>query len=68
MTSVRQLVPTGESEGLIKEVKDQVKELVNEGTIPNSVKNTLVARLVGMACQAYYEVGYPFTLSAEQGC
>lgn len=55
MTSVRQLVPTADSEGLIKEVKDQVKELVDDGTIPKSVKNTLVARLVGMACQAYYE-------------
>ena len=54
-TAVRQLVPTGEDEGLIKEVKDQVKALREDGTIPPSVSDALVSRLVSMACQAYYE-------------
>ncbi|KAK0648818.1 hypothetical protein B0T16DRAFT_456271 [Cercophora newfieldiana] len=54
-TAARQLVPTGEDEGLIKEVKDQVKALREDGTIPLSVGDALVSRLVAMACQAYYE-------------
>ncbi|KAK3941161.1 hypothetical protein QBC46DRAFT_312105 [Diplogelasinospora grovesii] len=55
MTAVRQLVATGDSEGLIKEVKAQVQVLQEDGTIPQNAGNTLVARLVEMACQAYYE-------------
>jgi DnaJ family protein C protein 3 len=55
MTAVRQLVPSGDGEGLIREVKDQVHLLREEGTIPRAAGNTLVARLVEMACQAYYE-------------
>ncbi|KAK3346230.1 hypothetical protein B0T25DRAFT_272813 [Lasiosphaeria hispida] len=55
MTAVRHLVPNAESEGLIREVKDQVAALREDGTIPQSVGSTLVARLAGMACQAYYE-------------
>lgn len=56
MTAVRQLVPTGDDEGLIKEVKDQVQKLREDGTIHKAAGNGLVARLVEMACQAYYEV------------
>ncbi|KAL2194589.1 hypothetical protein P885DRAFT_42753 [Corynascus similis CBS 632.67] len=55
MTAVRQLVPSGEGEGLIKEVKDQVQVLREDGTIPSAAGNVLIARLVEMACQAYYE-------------
>ncbi|KAL2151539.1 hypothetical protein VTH82DRAFT_6637 [Thermothelomyces myriococcoides] len=55
MTAVRQLVPSGEGEGLIKEVKDQVHVLREDGIIPKAAGNVLVARLVEMACQAYYE-------------
>ncbi|GAB1317298.1 Tetratricopeptide repeat and J domain-containing co-chaperone dnj1 [Madurella fahalii] len=55
MTAVRQLVPSGESEGLINEVKDQVRILREDGTIPKAAGNVLLSRLVEMACQAYYE-------------
>ncbi|KAK3904793.1 hypothetical protein C8A05DRAFT_42185 [Staphylotrichum tortipilum] len=55
MTAVRQLVPSGDGEGLIKEVKDQVHVLREDGTIPKAAGNVLIARLVSMACQAYYE-------------
>ncbi|KAK4237218.1 hypothetical protein C8A03DRAFT_44903 [Achaetomium macrosporum] len=55
MTAVRQLVPSADGDGLIKEVKEQVAELRADGTIPKAARNVLVARLVGMACQAYYE-------------
>ncbi len=57
VTAVRQLVPTGDDEGLIKEVKDQVASLREDGSIPKGAGNALVARIVEMACQAYYEVG-----------
>ena len=56
ITAVRQLVPTGDDEGLIKEVKGQVQILREDGTIPKAAGNALVAKLVEMACQAYYEV------------
>lgn len=56
MTAVRQLVPSGEGDGLIKEVKEQVRRLREDGTIPKAAGNALVSRLVEMACQAYYEV------------
>jgi len=62
-TAARQLVPTGEDEGLIKEVKDQVKALREDGTIPPSVSDALVSRLVSMACQAYYEVSVSVSFS-----
>ncbi|KAL2135682.1 hypothetical protein VTI74DRAFT_7363 [Chaetomium olivicolor] len=55
MTAVRQLVQTKDGEGLIKEVKDQVHVLREDGTIPKAAGNALIARLVGMACQSYYE-------------
>ncbi|KAK4108150.1 TPR-like protein [Canariomyces notabilis] len=55
MTAVRQLVPSAEGDGLIKEVKEQVSRLREDGTIPKAAGNVLVSRLVGMACQAYYE-------------
>jgi len=65
MTAVRQLVPTADDEGLIKEVKDQVEALRADETIPKAVGNVLVARLVDMACQAYYEVRRPPDLPRE---
>ncbi|KAK4216393.1 hypothetical protein QBC37DRAFT_338179 [Rhypophila decipiens] len=55
MTAVRHLVSTSDSEGLIQEVKAQVKTLRDDGVIPQSAGNALVANLVEMACQAYYE-------------
>jgi DnaJ family protein C protein 3 len=56
MTAVRQLVPTADQDGLIKEVKDRVEAFREDGTIPKSAENALATRLVEMACQAYYDV------------
>ncbi|KAK4156411.1 hypothetical protein C8A00DRAFT_41092 [Chaetomidium leptoderma] len=55
MSAVRQLVPSADGEGLIQEVKDQARTLREDGTIPKTAGNILVARLVEMACQSYYE-------------
>lgn len=59
MTAVRHLVSTSDSDGLIKEVKAQVQTFRDDGIIPQSAGNGLVAQLVEMACQAYYEVCCP---------
>ncbi|KAK4159660.1 hypothetical protein QBC43DRAFT_326851 [Cladorrhinum sp. PSN259] len=55
MTAVRNLVPTTENDGLITEVKYQVQELREQEIIPKSASDKLIARLVEMACRAYYE-------------
>ncbi|KAK3375962.1 hypothetical protein B0T24DRAFT_525789 [Lasiosphaeria ovina] len=55
MSAIRQLLPSAESEGLLKVVKDNSKALQEDGTIPKSVGNALVARILEMTCQAYYE-------------
>lgn len=56
MTGVKLLVPSADDKGLIDEVKEQVKALREDGTIPEKAPNQLLARIVEMACQAYYEV------------
>ncbi|KAI1495668.1 DnaJ and TPR domain-containing protein [Biscogniauxia marginata] len=55
MSGVKLLVPSGDEPGLINEVKDQVKELKQDGIIPENSPNALLSRLVETACQAYYE-------------
>ncbi|KAK1753465.1 hypothetical protein QBC47DRAFT_415253 [Echria macrotheca] len=54
-TASRYLVPTSDGDGLIKEVKEQVKTLREDGAIPASIPDTLISQLVSMACQAYHE-------------
>jgi DnaJ family protein C protein 3 len=58
MSAVKPLVPSSEGEGLIKEIKDQVHLLREDGTIPKSAPSYLLSRLVEMACRAYYEVSF----------
>jgi len=55
-TAAKQLVPSGDNVGLIKEVKDTVEALRADGTIPATAGNALVSHVVAMACQAYYTV------------
>jgi DnaJ family protein C protein 3 len=55
-TAAKQLVPSGDNDGLIKEVKDAVEALRTDGTIPATAGNALVSQVVGLACQAYYVV------------
>jgi DnaJ family protein C protein 3 len=56
MTAVKQLVQSGEDEGLIKEVQDQIQALQADGTIPKTARSALVSTLLEMACRAYYDV------------
>lgn len=56
-TAVKQLVGHGEELGLIQEIKEEVKELRESGTIPTKAPNDLYTNVVEMACEAYVEVG-----------
>lgn len=54
-SGVKLLLPSGEDAGLVQEVKDEVKELREAGTIPQNAPNELAARVVEMVCEAYNE-------------
>ncbi|GAP89821.1 putative and tpr domain-containing protein [Rosellinia necatrix] len=55
MSAVKFLVPQGEDQGLINEVKEQVEELKKDGIIPTHAPSSLLTQFVEAACQAYYE-------------
>ncbi|KAI1631279.1 DnaJ domain-containing protein [Biscogniauxia mediterranea] len=55
MSGVKLLVPSGDEPGLINEVKEHIKELKQEGIIPEKAPNDFLSKLVESACQAYYE-------------
>lgn len=55
-TALKVLLPAGEDIGLVQEIKDDVKELREDGTIPQLAPNELVSRVVEKVCQAYHEV------------
>ncbi|KAL3426174.1 DnaJ subfamily C member 3 [Phlyctema vagabunda] len=55
-SGVKILLPNGEDAGLVQEVKDDVKDLREAGTIPANAPNDLVFRVVEMVCQGYNEM------------
>jgi DnaJ family protein C protein 3 len=55
-SALKLLLPAGEDLGLVQDVKDDVKELRESGTIPEHSPNDLVARVVEMVCESYREV------------
>lgn len=55
-SAIKLLLPTGEDLGLVQDVKEDVKELRESGTIPDRSPNDLVARVVEMVCESYHEV------------
>jgi len=55
-TALKVLLPSGEDAGLVQEIKDDVKELREDGTIPQLAPNELVNQVVGRVCESYYEV------------
>jgi len=64
-TGTRYLVATSEDQGLINDVKEQVKLLREDGTIPPAAPNALVSSLVSLACRGYYEVRKHFSFSVS---
>lgn len=57
-TAGRGLVGHGEDAGLVNDIKQQVAELREAGSIPAAAKATLYEKVIEMACQAYSEVRY----------
>lgn len=57
-TALKVLLPSGEDAGLVQEIKDDVKELREDGTIPQLAPNELVNRVVERVCESYYEVSF----------
>jgi DnaJ family protein C protein 3 len=55
-SALKILLPSGEDLGLVQDIKDDVKELREAGTIPEHAPNELVARVVERVCEAYHEV------------
>jgi DnaJ family protein C protein 3 len=55
-SALKVLLPVGEDAGLVQDVKDDVKDLKTSGTIPENAPNKLVARVVEIVCEAYFEV------------
>ena len=57
-SGVRNLIPSadGSEPGLIADVKAYVEDFKKEGYIPATAPSKTLARLVGMACKAYYSV------------
>lgn len=55
-TALKVLLPSGEDVGLVQDIKDDVKELREDGTIPQHAPNELVNRIVERVCEAYHQV------------
>ncbi|TVY21979.1 DnaJ subfamily C member 3-like protein [Lachnellula arida] len=55
-SAIKLLLPQGEDVGLVQDVKDDVKELHEAGTIPDKAPNDLVSRVVEIVCEAYHEM------------
>jgi DnaJ family protein C protein 3 len=55
-SGLKLLLPSGEDVGLLQDMKDDVKELREAGTIPQLAPNDLVTAIVEMVCEAYYGV------------
>lgn len=55
-TAAKHLIGHGEELGLVQEIKAEVKELLEAGTIPGKAPNALYAQVVDMACECHVEV------------
>lgn len=58
-TAVKVLLPSSEDAGLVQDIRDDVKELREAGTIPPQVPDSLISEVVQMVCEAYHEVFLP---------
>jgi DnaJ family protein C protein 3 len=55
-SAVKLLVPTGEDAGLIQDLREEVKELREDGIIHSNAPNDLLGMVLEMTCEAYTEV------------
>lgn len=58
-SAIKILLPLGEDNGLVQDIKDDVKDLREAGTISEHAPNDLVGQLVEKVCEAYHEVCIP---------
>lgn len=65
-SALKILLPSGEDLGLVQDIKDDVKELREAGTIPEHAPNEFVTRVVERVCEAYHEVRVSFWLMSAQ--
>lgn len=56
MTGTKVLIPSKDGQGLIQDVKDEVEALKKDGIIPPKAPNTLIIKVVELACQGYYDI------------
>jgi DnaJ family protein C protein 3 len=64
-SAIKTLLPSGEDAGLVQDVKDDVKDLREAGTISEHAPNNLLGQLVERVCEAYYEVCFCFRRSTS---
>jgi len=64
-TSLKVLLPQGEDVGLVQDIRDDVKELRESGTIPMLAPDDLVTRVVEMVCEAYHQVSLHVSMSCK---
>jgi len=55
-TALKTLLPSKDDVGLVQDVRDDVKELREDGTIPEKAPNQLLNQLVERVCESYYSV------------
>ena len=55
-SAAKLLVPTGEDTGLIQDLRDEIKELREDGTIHANAPDDLLVTVLEMTCEAYTEV------------
>lgn len=55
-SAIKLLLPNGEDVGLVQDLKDDIKELKEAGTIPEKSPNEFVSQVVERVCEAYHEV------------
>lgn len=63
VATTKVLVPRGEEAGLLKEIKDDFKDYVEQGYIYKNSPEGLYAGLVEIACEAYSEVSISVTIT-----
>jgi len=67
-TALKVLLPSKEDVGLVQDIRDDVKELREDGTIPEKAPNQLLSQVVERVCESYYSVCYPKDSSKTYKC
>jgi DnaJ family protein C protein 3 len=55
-SGLKLLLPSEDDIGFLQEIRDDIKEFLEAGTIPQNAPTSLLSRSVEMVCEAYHEV------------